>query len=38
MVERHITVDELQHGTGIDQAALHNIIHKDFKMKKVSAH
>jgi len=38
MVKRYITTDELQHGTGIDRAALHNIIHKDFKMKKVCAH
>lgn len=38
MVERYITVDELQRGTGIDQAALHNINHKDFKIKNVCAH
>jgi hypothetical protein len=37
MVERHTTVNELQCGTGTDQATLHNIICKEFKTKKVCA-
>jgi len=38
MLERHMTIEEMQHGTGIDRVALHNIIYKDFKMKKMCAH
>jgi hypothetical protein len=38
MADRHIIFDKLQRESGLGRAALHNIIHKDLKMKKVCVH